>query len=290
MKRYLMIINLLLTTAVVFFSVDTFYKMAVARLDMTPSEDRLERQNIKVKTEAIPTQAHYTAITDRNLFNIKIEPSEAPKQGALKKVAVDELKKTDLKLKLWGTVAGNGGKTYAVIEDTAKRVQNLYRVGDTIQNAAVKVILREKVVLNVGDKDEVLSMEDIKSSGVPQKRLQSSQRQSRPRILPRQKIVLKKSDLLGALEDPEALMKQARMRPHFRDGVPDGLMLTGIRPNSIFRKMGLRNGDIIMGVDEEDIRSAEDAIKFYQGLGSSSQAKVQIKRRGRVRTLEYSIQ
>ena len=92
MKRYLTIINLFLTTAVVFFSVDTFYKMAVARLDMTPSEDRHERQNIKIKTEKVLPKTHYTAILDRNLFQIKKESTEAPKHKAPQKVAIDDLK------------------------------------------------------------------------------------------------------------------------------------------------------------------------------------------------------
>lgn len=40
-------------------------------------------------------------------------------------------------------------KTYAVIEEAKTRKQNLYRVGDTVENATVKMVLREKVVLNV---------------------------------------------------------------------------------------------------------------------------------------------
>ena len=143
------------------------------------------------------------------------------------------------------------------------------------------------MVLAVGGKDEILSMEEMNSSGVSRT---IPPMQTGPRVLPKQNIVLKKSDLVNALQSPDAISEQARMRPHFRDGKPDGLMLTGIRPNSIFRRMGLRNGDIIMGVDEEDIRSVDDALKFYQGLKSSTNAKLQIKRRGRVRTLEYRIE
>ena len=66
---------------------------------------------------------------------------------------------------MWGTVTRLDGKAYAVIEDTKTREQNLYRTGDAIQNATVKMILREKVVLTVGEGDEILTMEDVAKGG-----------------------------------------------------------------------------------------------------------------------------
>ena len=282
MKRYLTIINLLLTGAVIYLSVDTFYKITATRLDTIPAAFRHKQQKANLGPEAIPPPDTYKTVTDRNLFNTSADSAAPPKQ-----MAIEALKKTALKLKLWGTVAGDDGKAYAVIEDAAKREQNLYRVGDTIQNAAVKMILREKVVLHVSGKDEILSMEEVKSTGTSGR---SFARRPDAGSSPKQKIVLKQSQLAEALQDTDALMKQARVRPHFKDGKPDGLMVTGIRPDSIFRKMGLRNGDILVGVDEADITSADDALKFYEGLKSSSEIKLQIKRRGRTRTLEYTIE
>ena len=76
---------------------------------------------------------------------------------------IDKIKETNLKLTLWGTVTGQDKRSYAVIEDSKAREQNLYRTGDSIQNAVVKLILREKVVLRVGDRDEILAMEEIRA-------------------------------------------------------------------------------------------------------------------------------
>jgi general secretion pathway protein C len=84
-------------------------------------------------------------------------------------------------------------------------------------------------------------------------------------------------------------MRQARIRPHFRNGQPDGITLTRIRPNSIFRRLGLRNGDIITGVDGQAIQTADDALGFYNSLKSSSNVTIQIRRRGRTKNIEYDI-
>ena len=64
-----------------------------------------------------------------------------------------------------GTVTSDADASYAIIEDKNKKDQNLYRIGDTIQNATVKEIFRETVVLNVQGKDEVLQIEKLESRG-----------------------------------------------------------------------------------------------------------------------------
>ena len=84
-------------------------------------------------------------------------------------------------------------------------------------------------------------------------------------------------------------MQQVKIMPHFNNGQPDGFSLTGIRANSLVRKMGLRNGDIITGVNGKQIETMDDALGFYQKFSSSDSISIQMKRRGRERTIEYNI-
>ena len=67
--------------------------------------------------------------------------------------------KTSLNLRLWGTITGSDISAYAIIEDTTTGKQTLYKAGDKIQNATVDIILRQKVVLKVGDHLEILEIE-----------------------------------------------------------------------------------------------------------------------------------
>jgi len=211
-------------------------------------------------------------------------------------VDIEKLKETDLKLKLWGTVTGQDRRTYAVIEDSKAREQNLYRAGDSIQNAVVKLILREKVVLRVGDRDEILAMEENRTSrgGQASARSLGPPGDTSPKKLPvssyPRKIRLKGDQIQKAMENLGQLMEQATLRPHIVDGQPAGISITGIKPNAIFRKMRLRNGDVITGVDGSSIASVEDAVRLVEQLSSGSNVQLQIKRRGREQTLDYSIE
>lgn len=93
-----------------------------------------------------------------------------------------------------------------------------------------------------------------------------------------------------ATDNINELMKQARIRPHFQDGKPAGLVITRIQDNSIFSEMGLENGDVIVGVDGNPIQSVDDALQLYQGMKESSGVKLQIVRQGQEQAIEYQIQ
>jgi general secretion pathway protein C len=104
-----------------------------------------------------------------------------------------------------------------------------------------------------------------------------------------QKITLRRNQIDSAVQDVAQLMNQVNIRPHFNQGQPDGMMFSRIRPNSIFMRMGLRNGDIITGVNGRAISTVDDALGFYEGLKSAENVTVDIKRGGRPRTIEYTI-
>ncbi len=157
-NRNFTIANFLLITVGVYLCVNAFYTIVTAQLDYGVSTDVPVNQASTSRVErSHPPLADYNVITKRNIFN---SSAEKVVPAVETKVDLENLKETDLKLKLWGTVTGQNEAAYAVIEDTKAREQNLYRAGDTIQNAVVKLILREKVVLRVEDRDEILAMEE----------------------------------------------------------------------------------------------------------------------------------
>lgn len=283
MKKYLTILNLLLVTGLVFLGVKLFFKTTTAQLAYTPPVADGPTGNDQAAAIQTPQPlAQYNPIADRDLF--KTGPAAV---DTAQDVNIEELKQTELSLKLWGTVARQSGKTYAVIEDTKKREQNLYQVGDTVQDAVVKMVLREKVVLSVKGKDEVLEMEKLESASTAAVTGSPGKPPAQPRA---RKIALKRDQIEGAVSDLNSLMSQVKIRPHFKDGQPDGIALSNIRSNSIFRKMGLRNGDILMGVNDQNIQSVDDALGFYNSLKSASNVSLKVKRRGRLNTIEYTIE
>lgn len=286
MRQYTIPLNLLFIACAVYFSVKGFYKVTASYLDPVYPSKISTRQTITPEDTTHRPLSYYRSIVERNLFNTKTGDDQQPE-----KLDLETLKPTDLKLKLLGTVAGDKKDTYAVIEEVGGKQQNLYRVGDTIQSATLKTILREKVVLHVNGEDQILLIEKESGKATPSnysgKRDVTTLKQKDAAL---ENITVKRSQIDSAVQDINSLMKQVRIRPHFTNGEPDGLRLTGIRPNSIFYRMGLKSGDVITGVDGKNIVSVDDALKLYQSLQSSSNVKVDIKRMGRSKTMDYHIE
>lgn len=292
-QRYFTAANLLLLTAAVYFGVSIFYTVLVSRLDSGSAPVASAGAEAVSVVDAPASPSDYQVIVDRNLFNSGRQALAGADKAAAPGLDVDKLKQTELKLKLWGTGIGSNGQAYAVIEDQKTRENLLYRPGDSIQNAVVKMVLREKVVLTVSGRDEVLSQEEFgvtKSSAPGPARADAGAAFRPPVAEPVQQVTVSQEQAEQAMENLGDLLNQATFRPHVEDGRPAGISITGIKPNAIFRKLRLRNGDIITGVNGQTIASVDDAMKVFGTLSTEGPVQVKVKRRGQEETLEYKIE
>jgi len=286
MKTVFTSINILLIAAMAYLSVGMLYKNVMPESFLLSDEHLPNEITDNTSLEPVKpglSKNQYDVIVTRNLFKVDIEEKEETFQKEeTEDQEPEKLEVTNLKLVLWGTVTGDSD-VYAVIEDKKVRQQSLYQVGDSIQEAIVKKILRHEVILTYQGKDQVLEMETDRKSvsksglGRPVKKTNFNA------------AAVKKTMINNPQDDIGAIMKQVKFRPHFTAGEPDGLMVYGIRPNSVFRKMGLRNGDIIKDINGTQIVSAEDASSLFSEVEDADDARVTLFRRGKVKELFYKV-
>jgi len=220
-------------------------------------------------------------VTRRNLFKVDVDGknNNAPEPVNL------NLEKTSLKLTLWGTVTGQKKEDgWAVIQDIKTKQQDLYRVNDKIQGATIKSILRNKVILTVNGKDQVLEVDAEPPPLLGRKRKPSS-RPFRPTPQqdhrPDQKDV---EDMLNAASTSNQLFKT---RPYVKNGEASGIMIYSINKDSVARLLGLRNGDIIQAVNDVEIKDNQD---FEDSIEDYSDMSISILRRGKPKELVFSEQ
>ncbi|MCA1794052.1 MAG: type II secretion system protein N [Desulfotignum sp.] len=292
MKHLFIILQLLLLTFGAYTVVGMVYHNMIS-----PPGSRI--QDIKIQpgeltdpentARKVPDPKKYTAIADRNLFNVLTQSPEPDLEASPAENLKKPLEKTRLQLALWGTVtAASENTSYAVIENKKTREQSLFQVGDQVEGATIKRIDRSQVILRVNGQDQILEVDitltpsspTASKSALPQPQTQVSQTGSS----------LQEQADAGL----PALMKQARIRPFFSDGKPDGLLLYGIRNDSVFQQIGLRNGDIIKSINDSQTLSAQDAVTIYQSLDASledvSDIRFTILRRGKTQEILYNAQ
>ncbi len=282
MKHLAILINTLLVATTLYFCVEIIQKHLGAEADelsdKRSDKTKAAQQINPVQRNQFSQKKQYNAIAMRNLFQVGIKgEKEAAEVEETVYEEIEMLERTTLKLVLLGTVTGNA-TVYAVIEDKKLRHQSLHEVGDSIQEATIKRILRHKVILTYQGKDQVLEMESD-DKNIHQLKKPAQIRTVTP--MPADNI---KDSLPVDMAD---VMEQIKFRPHLTEGIPDGLMVYGIKMNSIFRQMGLKNGDIVKDINGTSIVSTEDTPAFFIEINSTPDTRLTLFRRGKVKELIY---
>ena len=300
-KQIHILLNLLALFVITYIVVDTFYRVIGIELHQMGGPKVVALKEVEMRGKKSLAAPVYTKIVERNIFGAteKVEAVPVEEVGP-----IETLEETSLQLSLQGTIAGDSASARAIILDQRKRSQDIYRVGDSVQEAQIRQILRGKVILRHGDKDEILIMVEGKDSPQPAAKVNSRRRPGRQTRRPAQTAPLAESSgeieevtipiakdvLQNSMNDLNDLMTQVRVRPYFRRGKPEGLIVSQIKSGSVFAKLGLMNGDIIANVNGKQMSSPEEAFQFYNSLKSGKAVSIEITRRGQKKMFTYDIQ
>lgn len=94
------------------------------------------------------------------------------------------------------------------------------------------------------------------------------------------------------LQDMGKLGRDARVMPNYdRDsGTYQGFKLIGVKPNSLYRAIGIRSGDVLLQVNGQELSSPTKALELFNQLQTSSNITIDIMRQGQKHTLVYKIE
>lgn len=206
-----------------------------------------------------------TASTTRDIL------SNVPESNQFKARFVD-LQKPDtaaLSLRLLGTAVSEEGGSVALIEENGN--QRFYRVGDRIQQAFVKKINRNTVVLDINGKEVVLTFDADETKTAGNNDVEED-------ILPK-KLSFTPTQI-AAIEKVSRLSKQITFQRNTIDGSPEGVVITKVANDSVFSELGFQEGDILLAVDEAKMMIQDDASEIYEHLLSQEKVTFTYERNG----------
>jgi type II secretory pathway component GspD/PulD (secretin) len=94
----------------------------------------------------------------------------------------------------------------------------------------------------------------------------------------------------GWFENPACMMRQARIIPYMQDDKPAGFKIYAIRPNTLYSRLGLKNGDVVLRINEVELTDPLRAMQVIEKLREAKTVTVEIARRGKPKTLKYEIE
>lgn len=252
----------------------------------------------------------------RNLFCPHCEPPEPEIEEPEIETDPDRVPTTDLPLRLVATSVGHAPHvSFATILNTETNRDGAFWVNEEIPDAGDVVRITGRYVDFVNEDEERLERISLVDEDESERsRVASSQRreQAEERRQRRRQSSSDDDDIDSlmddgiretgdnsyeiarelvdqVLEDPSQVARGARIVPAVQDGQSEGFKLYAIRPNSIFAKVGLNNGDTINEINGFELTSPDRALEVYQRVRDASNIEVKVTRRGEPVTLDYSI-
>lgn len=212
---------------------------------------------------------------------------------------------TTLRVKLLGTLlSGIPEWSIASIQDATSLKTQTYMKGDLVQNAEVLEIERSRVIVKNNGRREYIDGNSGDGSGAPPP-VAAAPVASAPagnsgappsvalgnsiRAVSENEYEVPRAEIDKTLSNLNDVAMQARIVPAFKDGVAQGFKLFSIRPDSIYTKIGVQNGDVLKRINGYDLNSPEKALEVYSKLKEAARIDIEIDRNGSTVRKTYNV-
>ncbi len=212
---------------------------------------------------------NYQEIITRNLFGGIVSPSIKSLVSAHPRlVDIPVVKSLEIRLKgiVWAPVSYLRA---AIIEDKKTRKEDIYREGEEVKKGIfIKRIMKNQIVISVNGKDRRVLLEGTQ-------RLSGNNR-----ILSRvENVVIDRKLVMHAVSNLGEIVRDINLIP-YSDKYGKGFKISYLRPSSLFAKVGLRRGDIILRINGNDVTNINKLLSLYDKLLQTKIVRLNIVRNG----------
>ena len=236
---------------------------------LIPDAPVIPAPSYRPKSEKRRTVDEYAAIMTRNLFNssgfIPDDLRTADPNGPARK--------TNLPINLVGTVVlADEVKSISAIED--KGASKIYplRINDSMDGKiTIKKIEHLKVTF-INNQSGSLEYVEIPDDQINRLNVAPSAVSKGGPIEKEGEthFNVQKTEIDKAFSNLNQVLTQARAIPSFENGVPNGFKIIQIVPDSIYTKLGIKEGDTLTGVNGEPMNDPGKAFQLLNELRAGS--------------------
>ena len=316
LKKYVWVINLILLTGLAYALASSVNGQIEGKLKSTDASASPKFETADSgrtnKTQGKKPESYYNIIETRNLFGITSVGEGASNSSITPLSASEEPPDTNLNLVLLGTIMNPDSRSVAILKNPDNSKVQGYRGGDKIDIikketvSLVQVKNCRAIIQRTGKPHETIRCKNLgdqvasasKSKSRASKR---STRQNRRDTRNKNEAnnasqdegITKVGDneyeisrdmLEDVLGDPTQIVQEARVIPQ-----KDGLRFFGIRSNSIFWKIGIKNGDTLHQINNVELNDVERALGVFEELREQNNFTIEYTRAGQKYTNEYTV-
>jgi general secretion pathway protein C len=194
-------------------------------------------------------------------------------------------------LVLLGTAIGSFRETFALVQKTSSREERVFRLGEKVFDAGPLLAVKtESIEIGINGKRTPLA---IPTSAVPAAANSGTTGAAAPGAPIAQvaagSYVIDQKAINAALDNIGQAMTDARLLPSLKDGKVEGFRISEVKPAGVFGMVGIRNGDVLLRINDFAIDSPEKAIQSLAALKGQTRLKLDLVRDGQPATFTYDI-
>jgi len=193
-------------------------------------------------------------------------------------------------LLLLGTATGSFRETFALVRHTTRQEERVFRLGDMVFDAGrlVQVTREQAFIVINGKKVELLTPMSPPSAAAPAQQPAGSPTTG-VASTGAGSFVIDQRALNAALDNISQAMTDARLLPSQKDGKVEGFRATEVKPTGVFAMIGIKNGDVLLRLNDFPIDSPDKALQSFIALKGQNRLKLDMIRDGRPVTFNYDI-
>ncbi|GFO56219.1 general secretion pathway protein GspC [Geomonas sp. Red276] len=273
----------LIAADLVSFKISSLYPRTArpAAQQSTPSPASEDLQSFS----AILEKGLFGKATQGKLTPISQVPAGAP--GAAAAAAAPSVGD----LTLLGTAVGSFRETFALVAKGTTHEERVFRLGDTVFSAGPLVAVRKDVaeILVGGKRVKILTPTAAAAAASTPAAAPAPAAGGLAAATGSGNYVVDQRALNAALDNIGQAMTDARLLPSMKDGKVEGFRASEVKPQGIFGTIGIKNGDVLMKINDFPIDSPEKAIQSFASLKGQSRIKLDLVRDGVPTTFTYDI-
>ena len=194
-------------------------------------------------------------------------------------------------LLLLGTAVGSFRETFALIRKISSKEERVFRLGDTVFDGGelVSVHKEDAEILSNGQRIKILSPTAAAATAPSPTSAAASPANGLATQVGAGSFIIDQRALNAALDNIGQAMTDARLLPSSKDGKVEGFRVSEVRPSGIFATVGIKNGDVLLRINDFPIDSPEKAIQSFASLKGQTRIKLDLIRDGQPTTFNYDI-
>ena len=195
---------------------------------------------------------------------------------------------------LLGTVIGSFRETFALILKNSSKEERVFRLGETVFSIGTLASVKKEFVEIQSGSSRVKIISPAAGGGgstTPGGNPQVPGIHGGPlaAVTGAGSFVIDQRTLNASLDNMGQTMSDARLLPSIKDGKVEGFRASEVKPQGIFGTIGIKNGDVLLRINDFPIDSPEKAIQSLASLKGQNRIRLDLVRDGQPATFNYDI-